>query len=45
MKNFCEFLKDHAMKIINFKKKKIRLLKKEKQESYLKINVKDEKIS
>ena len=22
MKNFCEFLKEHAMKIINFKKKK-----------------------
>ena len=45
MKNFCEFLKEHAMKIINFKKKKIKLLKKEKHESYLKINVKNEKIS
>ena len=33
MKKFCEFLREHAMKIINFKKKKIKLLKKEQQES------------
>ena len=33
-KNFCEFFKEHAMKIINLKKKKMRLLTKEKQESY-----------
>ena len=26
MKNFCESLKDHAMKIINFRKKKINLV-------------------
>ena len=26
MKNFCEFLRQHAMKIINFKKKKMKLL-------------------
>ena len=32
MKKFCEFLKQHAMKIINFKKKKIKSLTKEQQE-------------
>ena len=30
----CEYLREHAMKIINFKKKKMRLLTKEQQESY-----------
>ena len=34
MKKFCEYLREHAMKITNFKKKKIKLLKKEQQESY-----------
>ena len=34
MKTFCEFLRRHAMKIINYKKKKMKLLKKEQQESY-----------
>ena len=34
MKNFCEFLREHAMKIINFKKKKMKLLTKEQQKSY-----------
>ena len=34
MKTFCEFIREHAMKIINFKKKKTKLLTKEKQESY-----------
>ena len=34
MKTFCEFLREHAMKIINFKKKKMKLLTKEQQESY-----------
>ena len=29
MKKFCEFLMEHAMKIINFKKKKMRLITKE----------------
>ena len=29
MKKFCEFLTKHAMKIINVKKKKMKLLKKE----------------
>ena len=32
-KRFCEFLREHAMKIIDFKKKKVKLLIKEKQES------------
>ena len=34
MKKFCESIKEHAMKIINFKKKKMKLLIKELQESY-----------
>ena len=34
MQKFCEFLREHAMKIINFKKKKMKLLTKEQQESY-----------
>ena len=33
METFCEFLREHAMKIINFKKKKMELLTKEQQES------------
>ena len=34
MERFCEFLREHVMKIINFKKKKMKLLTKEQQESY-----------
>ena len=34
MKKCCECLREHAMNIINFKKKKIKLLTKEQQESY-----------
>ena len=34
MKKFCESLREHAMKINNFKTKKMRLLTKEQQESY-----------
>ena len=34
MKKLCKFLRKHTMKIINFKKKKIKLLTKEQQESY-----------
>ena len=34
MKKFCEFLRERAMKIINFKKKTMKLLTKEQQESY-----------
>ena len=33
MKKFCEFLRDYTMKIINFKKKNMKLLRKEQQES------------
>ena len=34
MKKVCESLKEHAMKIINFKNQKIKLLTKEQQKSY-----------
>ena len=34
MKMFCEFLREYTNKIINFKKKKIKLLTREQQESY-----------
>ena len=34
MKKFSELLREHAIKIINFKKKKMRLLTKGQQESY-----------
>ena len=34
MKKFYESLREHAIKIINFKKRKIKLLAKEQQESY-----------
>ena len=34
MKKFCEFLRENVMKIINFKKKKMKLLASEKEESY-----------
>ena len=33
MKNFCEFLRGHTTKIIHFKKKKMKLLTKEQEES------------
>ena len=33
MKKFCEFLSEHAMKTINFKNKKMKLLTKEQQYS------------
>ena len=39
MKKNCGSLREHAMKIINFKNKKMKVLTKEQQESY-----KDEKI-
>ena len=35
MKKFYELLKEHAMKIVDFKKKKMKLLTKEQQESYV----------
>ena len=34
MKKFCGFLREHVMKIINFKKKKVKLITKKQQESY-----------
>ena len=34
MKTFCDLLTEHAMKIINFKKKKMKILTKEQQKSY-----------
>ena len=34
MKKFCGSLREHAMKIINFKKKKMKALTKEQQELY-----------
>ena len=34
MKKFCESLRGHTTKIANFKKKKMKLLRKEQQESY-----------
>ena len=33
MKTFCELLREHAMKMINFKKKKMKSLTKEQHES------------
>ena len=39
MRKFCEFLREHAMKIINFKEKKMKLLTKEQQESYEKVKI------
>ena len=36
MKKFCELSREHVMKLINFKKKKMKLLTKEQQESYKK---------
>ena len=34
MKKFCKSLREHSMKIINFQKKKMKLLINEQQESY-----------
>ena len=34
MKRFCEFLREHALKIINFKKKIMKLLTNKQQQSY-----------
>ena len=33
MKKFCESLREHAMKVINFKKEEMKVLTKEQQES------------
>ena len=34
MKKFCEFLKEHAIEMTNFKTKKMKLLTNEQQKSY-----------
>ena len=39
MKRFSEYLRKHAMTMINFKKKKIKLLTKEQQESYENVQI------
>ena len=39
MTRFCEFLRNHAMKIINSKKKKRKLLTKKQQESYENVKI------
>ena len=39
MKKFCESLREHAMKIFNFKKSKMKLLAKEQLESYENANI------
>ena len=39
MKMFCEFLREHAVKTINFKIKKMKLLWKEQQESYENVQI------
>ena len=39
MKTFCESLREYEIEIINFKKKKMKLLTKEQQESYENANI------
>ena len=39
MKKFCQFLRKHPMKIINFKDKNMELLIKEQQESYENVKI------
>ena len=39
MKKFCELLRNHATKLINFKKKNVKLLTKDQQESYENANI------
>ena len=39
MAKFCEFVREHAMKIITFKNKKMELLTKEQLESYESANL------
>ena len=34
MKEFCEFLREHVMKVINVENKKMKLVTEEQQESY-----------
>ena len=39
MKKFCEFLREHAIKITNFNKKKMKLLTQEQQELYENVQI------
>ena len=39
MKPFCESLREHAMELINFKKKKMKLLTNEQQKSYQNVKI------
>ena len=39
MNKFCELLREYAMEIINFKKKKMKLLTKDQQELYANIKI------
>ena len=39
LKKFCESLREHAMEMISFKKKKLKLLPKKQQESYEKAKI------
>ena len=39
MKGFIESLREHAMEIISFKKKKIKLLRNKQQKSYKNANI------
>ena len=41
MKRSCESLREHEMKIINFRQKKIKSLTKEQQESYENVKIGD----
>ena len=39
MKKLCEYLREHIMKIINFEKRKMKLLTKEQQESHENVQI------
>ena len=44
MKNFCEYIREHAMKVINLKKKKMIPLTNEQHESYEKAKICKKKV-
>ena len=39
MKKFCEFLREHVMKVINLENKKMKLSTEEQQESYENVKI------
>ena len=39
MKKFCEFLREHVMKVITLENKKMKLLTEEQQESYENVQI------